>query len=116
MLLLLLLLAVQTSIQNEKPMSDKVDVTGIDRKELLRALWENSKPAAFLVMNNMVAPFDMDEAVRSARPGTGYVDYACGRLIKAEIFTEDNEIDPRGYDRDYGEGAFQRVVNSLKKQ
>ena len=98
-------------------MGDMVDVTGIDRKELLKALWENAKPAAFFMVYGTNSPsFDIDEAMRDVRHGRTYVDYACGRCIKSDVFTEKSEIDPRSYDREYGQGEFQKVVDSLKKK
>jgi hypothetical protein len=91
-----------------------VDVAGIDRKKLLKALWDNAKPAAFFKDYPSLTPtFDLDDVMRNAR--RGYVDYACGRCIKAKVFTKESTIDPRMYDREYGEGAFQRVVDSLIK-
>jgi hypothetical protein len=92
-----------------------VDVTGIDRKELLQALWENAKPAGFFTMASVPSHiFDIQSAMKAIRFET-FVDYACGRSIKAEIFTEENRIDPNWYDLDYGKGAFQKVVDTLRK-
>jgi hypothetical protein len=93
-----------------------VDVTGIDRKKLLKALWENAKPAAFYDSGLLPPPtFNLDKAMHSVRRD-GYVDYVCGRCIKTDLFDErTNVINPDGYDREYGQGAFQRVVASLRK-
>jgi hypothetical protein len=95
--------------------SEMVDVTGIDRKELLEALWNNAQPAAFYILQNIdPPPFKLESAMKTTH-GT-YVDYACGRCIKADVFRKEDVIDPRLYDRDHGEGAFQRVVDSLKSE
>lgn len=91
-----------------------VDVTGVDRDRLLLGLWTNSKPAAFFQnMPHMAPSFNLDDAKREMY-STGYIEYACGRLIKARVYGESNVIDPILYDREYGEGAFARVVASLK--
>jgi hypothetical protein len=93
-----------------------VDVTGINRDDLLKALWENSKPASFFSFNPVAAPkFDLDDAKRSTQSG-GYVDYACGRCIKAAIYGNSDTIDPFGYDREYGSGSFQKIVDKLKSK
>jgi hypothetical protein len=90
-----------------------VDVSGIDRVELLRALWENSSPAVFFAHSGM-SPSVFDE--REAREHRGeYVDYFCGRCIKSNVFTKENVIDPGLYDRDFGQGAFQKVVDRLRR-
>ncbi len=92
-----------------------VDVTGIDRNEILHALWKNSKPAAFFDNIPDAAPAYRPIKKEEIQYG-GYVDYHCGRLIKSDVFGESNTIDPHGYDRDYGQGAFERVVNSLRTE
>ena len=42
----------------------------------------------------------------------GYVDYACGRVIKCDL--SGDTMGTRGYDRDNGEGAARRVVDELR--
>ncbi|AKI80656.1 hypothetical protein QJ850_gp043 [Acanthamoeba polyphaga mimivirus] len=57
--------------------------------------------------------FDITEAKKELR--NGYADYICGRVIKADIYSDDT-VDPRMYDRDNGQGAFKRVVDSLQSE
>lgn len=95
-------------------MSEKglIDITNIDRNTLLKALWDRSEPAAYFKNSNIEPPpFSWEEAKRCMR-SDGYLDYVCGRVIKADIYSTD-QVNPRLYDRDNGEGAFQEVVNSL---
>jgi hypothetical protein len=89
-----------------------VDVTGIDRDQLLVALWQNAKPAALFVALGMNPRFNLAQAKRAAR-GT-YVEYACGRCIEADVFGDSTTIDPQRYDINFGRGAFQRVVDALR--
>lgn len=95
-----------------------VDVTGVDRDELLYALWSNSKPAAFFsfIPHNitLIAPHFEYPSQEQKSYSDGYIDYHCGRLIKSNVYTKRNVIDPTLYDRDYGKGAFQTIVNQLK--
>jgi len=93
--------------------SKTVDISGLDKFDVLKALWENSKTASFFSMIPKMAPplneAEAREQLSSTRP---YVDYLCGRVIKTD-FSKD-ELDPWGYDRDNGQGAMQKVVNSLR--
>jgi hypothetical protein len=86
-----------------------VDITNIDKVKLLEALWKNSQPAVFLSMRCMVVDFDKNKANMAVNK---YIDYFCGRCIKTDLST--NTVNPYLYDRDYGSGKFQQIVNSLK--
>ena len=94
---------------------EMVDVTGIDRVELLRALWDNAKPAGFFAgypPGSVRLEFDaslIDTSYKS-------VDYFCGKCIKAQVFTKENTICPELYDREYGKGAFQKIVDELRNK
>lgn len=90
-----------------------VDISAIKNRDLLlEALWKNSKPAAFFTMHSIKSPdFNLEKAKKELNRD-GYADYICGRVIKANIYDGDN-VNSFGYDRDNGEGAFQKVVNSL---
>ncbi len=86
-----------------------VDIKGINKVKLLKALWSNMKPAAFFYMSGIPSPsFDDTDAGSAVKK---YIDYFCGRNIKCDL--SGNTVDPSGYDRDAGNGAFQKIVNSL---
>lgn len=93
-------------------MSTKVDVTGIDRRKLLLELWRNAKPA-FLLSWEPTPNFDIDEALGELN--SGYADYICGRCIKVNVMSKEKVIDGKLYDREYGPGSFQKVVNRCKE-
>jgi hypothetical protein len=93
-------------------MSQEIDITGLDKRELLRMLWENSKPAAFFAMSGMNPPQCNDTEIDKVLSKDCYADYLCGRAIKTSFKT--NKLDPRGYDRDNGTGAMKRVVDSMR--
>lgn len=89
-----------------------VDIIGLDKDTLLKALWTRSHPASFFRFNGIPPPsFDLVEAKSQLQHG--YADYVCGRIIKADIYNEDI-VDSFSYDRDNGEGAFAEVVASLR--
>jgi hypothetical protein len=95
-----------------------VDCTGIDFLTLHKTLWDNSKIAAFFEVSGMAPP-----NYEKPRTGEWGFDYHCGRVFKTsfEPYRDPSKringkiiIDPSGYDRDNGNGAFQRVVNSFR--
>ncbi|EEA19115.1 hypothetical protein TMatcc_010339 [Talaromyces marneffei ATCC 18224] len=95
-------------------MSVEIDVSGIDRIELLRGLWEKSPVAAWCRENGVVQEFDVNAAGRGFIKDGGYFDYFCGRVIKCNLMGD--TVNPWGYDRDNGEGAFQKVVSEIRER
>jgi hypothetical protein len=108
-----------------------VDVNGIDRLTLLKAVWINAIPnikpiriPATNVSNGLyvdlldsvlpTAPFDERTVDKHIQSG-GYVDYLFGRAIKAKIFGQSNIIDPTEYDHEYGDNKFLDVVTTLRE-
>lgn len=91
-------------------MSGKINIKGIDKTTLLRKLWEGMRPAAFFSQFPMPPPpFDEGAAQEAVK---GYIDYFEGRCIKCDL--SGDEVDPRMYDRDAGQGAFARIADSLR--
>ena len=87
-----------------------VNIESIPKTLLLRKLWEKSQTAGFFSRSGFPAPaFDEQKAVNAVN---GYIDYFQGRVIKCDI--SGDTADPWLYDRDNGEGAFQRVVSQLR--
>ena len=89
----------------------EVNIQGLDKVALLRALWARQKPAAFFIHGfGESPPFD---AVAAAAATAGYIDYFAGRAIKTDLST-DTAL-PRLYDRDAGDGAMAEVVAELRR-
>ena len=90
-----------------------IDISGIDKVNLLKCLWKHSKPAIFFEDFNVLPPdFDENEAQEAVKE---YIDYFCGRLIKANL--SGNDVEKRQYDRydeSYGEGSFLKCVELCK--
>ena len=90
----------------------QVDIRGLDRVRLLKALWEKSPVASFFWINGRTPPkWDENLATKAV---LNYIDYFQGRVIKSDL--RDDMINPRSYDRDNGEGAFQRIVDEVRKE
>ncbi len=95
-------------------MSDTIDTRGIDRAELLAALFNAAAPGQNLARLTYEAqPEQMtpDEARELIDSGRTYFDYHRGRVLKCDV-TED-DLKPWLYDRDNGEGAAARVIAGL---
>jgi hypothetical protein len=94
-------------------MSQEIDISGLDKKKLLKKLWENSKPAALFAMSGMPSPSISDSEIDEVFADDNcYADYLCGRVIKTSFKTD--KLNPWGYDRDNGPGAMQKVINSMR--
>lgn len=92
-------------------MSDKVSIEGLDRAEVLAALYNASRPQGLGFLQYDAAPMTREEAVKLLAETT-YFDYLKGRVMK--IAVEGDAIDPWGYDRDNGEGAVFAVLMELR--
>jgi len=92
---------------SEEDMSGEVDISGLDKAELLAALHVK----AFHPKHLMTGVLSMDDARKILSQGS-YVDYAQGRVIKAELGQD--VVDVRLFDRDAGKGTFARVVKELR--
>lgn len=97
---------------NDQTMDSKIDISGIDKIELLRALWTRQIVAAFFRFSEIPPP-DFDESIAEKTIHDGYIDYFCGRAIKADL--SGDILDPRGYDRNAGAGRARESVASLRK-
>jgi hypothetical protein len=112
-------------------MSDKIDIKGIDKAELLAALHNGTRPLGMGFLHAR-GPMTADDARPYLESGDDhaaafkkleaaggivlrkrlYFDYLCGRPLKVDIGGD--ELDPRLYDRDAGTGRCARVVASLR--
>ena len=97
-------------------MSEKISIAGLDKGEVLAALYNSAKPQGLGVFHYDPAPMTAEEArsmyasIISAdySDGSAYFDYVKGRVMKVELGGD--EFDPWGYDRDNGQGSAQRAI------
>lgn len=88
-----------------------IDIFGIDKVELLRALWENAQSQeSFRTSNISPQMFDTERAKTLV---CGPISSFDGRVIAADI--SGNYVNSSGYDRAHGTGEFARVVFGLKR-
>ena len=87
-----------------------IDVSDLNKADVLAALYNASRPQGMGFLQFDKAEMTRPEAeVLLAK--TKYFDYLHGRVMKITI---EDELDPRLYDRDNGQGAVQRVIDALR--
>jgi hypothetical protein len=79
-----------------------IDISGLDKVDVLRKLYDAAKPLGLDILHFDPAPMTEEEA-RSLLDQYNYFDYVHGRVMRVEI--EGDSLDPRLYDRDNGPGA-----------
>lgn len=61
-----------------------VDIAGLNKVEVLKALWKNAQPAVFFRTSGVAIPtWDEEEAKKAV--GDGCIDYFLGRGIKCNL-------------------------------
>lgn len=95
-------------------MSDSIDIKGLDKAEVLAALFNASKQQGMGFLDARGAlPMTVNVArgvIQESREL--YFDYLFGRVMKVDLSTD--ELDPGLYDRDNGQGAAERALRSLR--
>lgn len=90
-----------------------MSIVGLNKLQLLKALWIAQKPAAFFAATPGRAPdWDEVEGERMLLSRKGYVDYAMGRVIKMN-FSQD-EVDTKYYDEMAGSGQAAKIIAALR--
>ena len=91
-----------------------VNIKGLDKARVLKALYEHSHVqglGAFQAVHMGVPTLEFFAGL--LEQGT-YFDYLGGRVLKVDL--SGDEFDERLYDRDCGEGAAQRAVDSIRDE
>jgi hypothetical protein len=108
--------------------TELVDISGLDKAELLSALHTLSHSLGLGALHD-VGPLSVQECqqiidgvnliaeekvVGFRRANLLKFDYLRGRVMKCDL--SEDQVDPWGYDRDNGPGALSRVVSKLRDQ
>jgi hypothetical protein len=104
--------------------SGNVDITGLDKNEVLAALYNRSRPQGMGFLHYDAKPWTAEDARKYIEQTLehfstiGYssanaysFDYVNGRVLKVNI--ADDTFSPHMYDRDNGAGAAQEVIDTL---
>ena len=90
-----------------------VNIKGLDKSEVLLALWMRSKMQGISFLG-YGGELTLDEAKEIVSGGNLDFDYLNGKIMKVDI--SGDEFDERLYDRDNGDGAAQRAINTLREK
>jgi len=91
--------------------SYNINIAGLDKIKLLRALWDVNPPAISFKLNDLTPPlFDEDQAKTDVK---SHIDYFQGRLIKMDL--SGDTIYSRLYDRDSFISA-KEIVDRLRSE
>lgn len=94
-------------------MKNTIDISQLDKAEVLAALYNNSKQQGMGFLNpSGQQPLSKEEAASLLTKGTHF-DYLAGRVMKVEL--KGDQLDPWLYDRDNGDGAAARALAGLKQ-
>ena len=90
----------------------KVDISGLDKAEVLYALYNGShyQGISFLGRVNNYTLEDCRNDYEKSQDK--YFDYLHGKVIKVRL--NEDTFDSTLYDRDCGEGAAQKVIDNMR--
>ncbi|XXQ37143.1 Uncharacterized protein PBTT_07144 [Plasmodiophora brassicae] len=93
-------------------MNQQVDISGIDKVELLHELWQNREPAvqSYYGPGTPAPAFDHAKANGAV---LRHIEYFEGRCIKTDL--SGDTASAYLYDYDTGRGTFQRIVQGLRQ-
>lgn len=90
----------------------EISIAGINKAELLAALFNNSKPMGLGFLHASGKPMTTEEADAILKRGVTCFDHLQGRVMKVDIGGDEMYGDL--YNRDNGQGAAEAVVSSLR--
>ena len=88
-----------------------VSIKGLDKAKVLKALYDNSHVEGMGFMHAAPEGTVTEDRCRELLEKNTAYDYLYGRVMKVDLAGD--EFDERLYDRDCGEGAAQRAVDSI---
>lgn len=95
-----------------------IDISGLDKLDVLAALYNRAKPQGMGFLHYTPEPMTREEAqfewdqVHAQKWRQGHFDYVKGHVMKVRL--DGDSFDPRGYDRDNGQGAAAAVIAKLR--
>ena len=88
-----------------------MNIRGMNKAKILAALYNNSRPQGIGAISASSMDMTEEEAQKLLDDGQTYFDYLGGRVMKVDLGSD--ELTTFLYDRDLGQGACERVVNSI---
>lgn len=93
-------------------MSERIDISKLDKAEVLEALYNNSRQQGMGFMHARGRePMTKQQAAEELNATTSF-DYLHGRVMKVNLGGD--SFHPAAYDRDNGAGAAERAISHLR--
>ena len=93
--------------------SNNISIKGLNKVEILISAYNTSKPlGAGFLDPNYNSNLTLEKAELLIQQSNGRLDYVQGRILKINLSSD--HVDPRGYDRDNGQGAFAACVEAVR--
>ena len=89
-----------------------MNIEGIDKAELLAALYNGSEPLGFGFLHATKKDMTYDEARAILDNGDLEFDYLKGRVMKIDL-SEEKNFETRLYNRDNGYMAAERIIKNI---
>lgn len=89
-----------------------INIKGLDRAEVLKELYNNSKVQGLGFLQATGRDMTTNEAEKLLEQQT-YFDYLHGKVMKIDLSSSE-EFEEWLYDRDNGEGSARRVIERLR--
>jgi len=93
-------------------MSNKISLEGLDKAEVFAALYNGARAQGLGYLHYKATPMTPEQARNRFKNHFGFFDYVDGRVMKVDL--SGNEFNPWLYDRDNGQGAAERIINTLR--
>ena len=93
-------------------MSNRIDISGKDKAEILAALFNRARPLGLgiFAFKNRIMEADEARLLLADEYKNAYFDYLEGRLMKVDLSGDD--FSPAAYDRDNGDGAAETALRA----
>ncbi len=99
-------------MDEEQIKEGEISIKGLNKAEVLMALYNNSKPQGMGYLHASDGDMDVKEAEGIiAKTPNLYFDYLKGRVLKVDL--KGDVLRTRLYDRDLGYGAAERAIKSI---
>lgn len=99
-------------------MHESIDISKLDKAEVLAALYNNSRQQGMGFIHSRGAEgmtvAEAQKELEDAKDGGYYFDYLHGRVMKISL--KGDHLDTWGYDRDNGQGAAARAIADLQSK
>jgi len=96
---------------NRNDNEDLLNIEGLDKADLLIALYENAHVQGVGILQATDEPLTHSKA-KELLEGYTYFDYLYGRVMKIDL--GESVLNPHLYDRDNGHGACAAVVQTVR--